>query len=279
MESHLRAHIVPKLGNLSLTEISTKAVQSFVTYLASEGRSRKTVENVLMSLSSLLKTARSWSYACGNFRYADLTLPRYGVKKEARYFTDEEAGRIIAAAQEPFKTIFTIASVLGLRIGEVLALRVCDLDFTQKIIRIRQSVDAATRKIQAVKSKSSNADLPTSAELEARLRDYLLQHHDGKADLLFLNRRGRPFSANKLREKTLHPLLDRLGIPRGGFHSARHGASTALIADGVNPAIVQKQLRHSDPRITLSIYSHVIDRQHRDAVQNRSTRVEKYAVN
>lgn len=93
------------------------------------------------------------------------------MKNEERFFTDEEAGRIIAAAQEPFKTIFTIASVLGLRIGEVLALRVCDLDFTRKIIRVRQSVDAATRKIQAVKSKTSNADLPMSRELEARLQD------------------------------------------------------------------------------------------------------------
>ena len=33
-ESHLRAHIIPKLGSLPLTEINTKAVQSFVAYLA-----------------------------------------------------------------------------------------------------------------------------------------------------------------------------------------------------------------------------------------------------
>src|SRR5467141_420649 len=33
-ESHLRAHILPKLGSLTLTEINTKTVQSFVAYLA-----------------------------------------------------------------------------------------------------------------------------------------------------------------------------------------------------------------------------------------------------
>jgi len=33
-ESHLRAHIIPKLGSLPLTEINTKTVQSFVAYLA-----------------------------------------------------------------------------------------------------------------------------------------------------------------------------------------------------------------------------------------------------
>ena len=37
-ESHLRAHILPKLGSLTLTEINTKIVQSFVAYLATGGR-------------------------------------------------------------------------------------------------------------------------------------------------------------------------------------------------------------------------------------------------
>jgi hypothetical protein len=101
-----------------------------------------------------------------------------------------------------------------------------------------------------------------------RLRIHLKQH-DGKSDLLFVNRRGRPFSANKLREKQLHPLLVKLGIPRGGFHSMRHGAASALLADGATPAVVQKQLRHSDPRTTLGIYGHVVGNEQRDAVENR----------
>ncbi len=44
-ESHLRAHILPKLGSHTLTEINTKTVQSFVAYLATgtvkkDGRKR-----------------------------------------------------------------------------------------------------------------------------------------------------------------------------------------------------------------------------------------------
>jgi integrase len=272
-ESHLRAHIIPKLGNLCLTEITTKSVQEFVAYLAGGGRSRKTVENVLVTLSSILRTAKDWEYRCGELKFSALTLPREGVEKEQRSFSDEEAKRIIAAASEPFRAIFSVAATLGLRVGEVLALRVSDLDFDRKIIRIRQSVDAATRKIQAVKSRASKADLPMPIELEARLRDFLSHHHDGKAELLFRNELGRPFSANKLRAKKLHPLLKKLGIPRGGFHATRHGVSSALVADGVNVAVVQKQMRHSDSRTTLELYTHVVDRQHREALQNRSSRL------
>ncbi len=277
-ESHLRAHIIPKLGSLPLTEINTKTVQAFVAHLVTGGRTRKTVENVLLTLSSILRKAKAWDYACGSFSLAGITLPREGVKKEQRCFTDEEVGKILAAAPEPFGTILAVTSVLGLRIGEVLALRVNDVDFTKQIVRVRQSVDAATRQVQAVKCSASSADVPLPSQLEARLRKHL-QNHDGKTDLLFINSRGRPYSANKLRAKVLHPLLVKLGIPRGGFHAARHGATSALLADGATLAVVQKQLRHSDPRITLGIYGHVIGNQQRSAVENRAARLEQFAVN
>jgi integrase len=271
MESHLRAHILPNLGGLPLTEITTKPVQEFVAYL-SGGRSRKTVENVLMTLSSLLSTAKAWKYACGDWSLEELTMPRKGIKKEPRSFTDEEMRRMIANAPEPLSSILAVTAVLGLRIGETLALRVSDIDFIRKIVMVRQSVDAATRDVQAVKSDASSADLPMPSQLETLLRTHL-EKHEGKSDLLFVNKRGRAYSANKLREKQLHPLLEKLGIPRGGFHSMRHGAASSLLADGATPAVVQKQLRHSDPRTTLGIYTHVVGSQQRDAVQTRAARI------
>jgi integrase len=204
-------------------------------------------------------------------------MPCEGVRKEQRSSTDAEVGKILAAAPEPFGTILAVTSGLCLRIGEALALRVSDLDFTRKILRVRQCVDAATRTVQALKSRAGSADVPMPSQLEARLREYL-QTHNGKTDLLFVNKNDRPFSVNKLRAKVLHPLLDKLGITRCGFHSLRHGAASALLADGETPAVVQKQLRHSDPRITLGIYGHVIGNQQRDTVEIRSARIEKFAV-
>jgi integrase len=141
--------------------------------------------------------------------------------------------------------------------GLVLAVAVQDSAQFFGVIRVRQSVDSASRTAGGVKSRASSADLPMSRELETRLRAHL-ERHDGKSELLFVNRKGRPFCAGKLREKKLHPLLDALGIPRGGFHGMRHGAASALLADGASPALVQRQLRHSDPRITLAVYAHVL---------------------
>jgi len=97
-ESHLPAHILPKLGRLLLPKINTRLVQSFVTSLALGELSRKTIENILLTLSSLLRTGKAWEYAAGSKSLSDLSLPHDGVKKEQRCFTAQEVGRIISAA-------------------------------------------------------------------------------------------------------------------------------------------------------------------------------------
>ena len=79
-------------------------------------------------------------------------------------------------------------------------------------------------------------------------------------------------NSNKLREQ-LQRLQKKLGLTRSGFHSLRHGAASSLLADGATPAVVHRQLRHSDARITLGIYGHVVGDEERSVVQNRSTRL------
>jgi hypothetical protein len=74
---------------------------------------RKPIENILLTLSSLLRTAKAWDYATGSISLSDLTLPRDGIKKEQRCFTAEEIGRIISAALEPFATIWALTAVLA----------------------------------------------------------------------------------------------------------------------------------------------------------------------
>lgn len=206
-----------------------------------------------------------------------LTLPREGVKKEQRCFTAEEIGRIISAALEPFATIWALIAVLGLRVCEVHALRLSDLDFERKLVRVRQSLDSATRKIQSCKSNASSADLPMPPQLEERILRHLARSRSENG-LLFSNRNGRPFSANKLREKQFHRLLRKLGISRGGFHAARHWATSEMLANGTAPSVVQKQMRHSDARITLGIYGHVVGNAQREAAEKHAERVEKYSV-
>jgi integrase len=264
-ESHLRRHILPLMGESPLSELTAKKMQTFATTLSDGKRTGKTVENVMLTLSSILRFARKWGYKVPEVPLSDLSLPRK-VKAKVRCYKPEEMARIVSAADEPFGTICLLLAVTGLRIGEALAVRREDLDFNRKLLQIRHSVYSG--KLGTPKSEASIADLPLPPALEIRLKAYLASKHYRPNDLglLFTNRRGLPLSANKLREKKLRPLLRSLEIPLAGFHAFRHGHATLLIDQGASITTVGAQLRHSDPRITLGLYAHVVPQSQRNAV-------------
>jgi integrase len=127
-ESHLRRHILPLLGESPLADLTVKKMQTFVTTLASEKRTAKTIENVLLTLSSILGSARKWGYKVPEVSLSDLSLPRK-IKARPRVYSANEMAQIISSADEPLGTICFVLSSTGMRIGEVLALRIEDLDF------------------------------------------------------------------------------------------------------------------------------------------------------
>jgi integrase len=264
-ESHIRHHILPRLGQKRLTELGTKTLQSFATDLSVGERTRKTIENILLTLSSVLRTARSWGYSAPEVSMSDLALPRVAISKESPFLSADQMQQVIEAADEPFATLLTVLSMTGLRIGEALGLLVSDLDFRKRVIQIRRSVYMGI--LQTTKSRASIADLPMPAALESRLKDFLVSKwRQNETGLLFCNRNDKPYSANKLREKKLHPILDTLKIPRCGFHAIRHGVASELIDSGAPLTVVQAQMRHSDARITLGRYGHVVGDSQRNAV-------------
>jgi integrase len=135
-KSHLRTHILPAMGDLSLTAITTRNVQAFVSQMAAKGLTRKTIENILQTLSSLVKTAKAWRYVPKVFDRSALSLPRAREKTEVRFFTADEVRRVIAASKEPYSTLWAIIGITGCRAGEILGLKVSDPDFDKSLIRI-----------------------------------------------------------------------------------------------------------------------------------------------
>src|SRR6202163_3762178 len=87
VQSHLKCYIVPQLGKLRLEEFGVENQQAFITRVFQKGVSRKTVLNVLGTLSSILSTARDWGYTCEQIDYDKLRLPPQGARSEAPYFT------------------------------------------------------------------------------------------------------------------------------------------------------------------------------------------------
>lgn len=268
IQSHLRTHILPRMGDLMLTACTIRNVQTFVTSLALSGLSRKSIENVITTLHSLLNTAKKWGYVPVVFERSALSLPREGERREARFFDAEQVRRIIAASPEPFATMCAVLACTGIRAGECLGLKVSDLDFDNAVIKIRRTLDHYTRLTHAPKSKSSTADLPMPAALKERLRVYLAHKWRGSAEgWLFCNSRGNPYARDKVVYK-LQSTLRELRIESAGLHAFRHMAASELLERGAAPNVVQRQMRHSDSRITLQTYAHVIGDAQRKAVDS-----------
>lgn len=262
--AHLRCHILPQLGKVNLDQLSRERQQVLVTLL-SQKVSRKTVENVMGTLSSMINTARKWGYVIEPVKMGDLALPDGGVKPEARFFTPEQMRQIILHAQEPFRTMFYILAMTGIRAGELLGLQVEDIDFERQLLFIRRSVNRGN--VQSVKSKASLKPLPLPGVLAVILKEHLRTWRENPERWLFVNSKTRPYSSDKVVMFKLWPILDTLKITRCGFHAFRHFHSTMLLELGAAPQVAQAQMRHSDPRITLEVYSHVIGESQRIAVE------------
>jgi integrase len=124
---------------MKLEDLGLEVQQTFVTRLA-ETVSSKTAANVTGTLSVILSTAKNWGYICEPVEFGKLVMPSEEVKEAARFFTADEARQIIAAAGQPFRTMFAIAAMTGMRVGEILALQTNDLDFERRMIHVRHGL-------------------------------------------------------------------------------------------------------------------------------------------
>lgn len=101
--SHLRRHIIPRLGKMRLDALGVENQQTFVTNIAKTMRSSKSVSNNLGTLSSMIGTAKKWGYICEPVNLDNLALPQRDSTQRGRTFTAEQGRQIILAAEYPCK--------------------------------------------------------------------------------------------------------------------------------------------------------------------------------
>jgi integrase len=249
--SHLNSHILPQLGKLRLDQIGPENQQIFINSL--DGASRKTVLNILSTLSAMITTANHWGYATRKIETKKLVLPDRN-SYIAPNFTRSQIESVISLARAPWRTFFVVLAMTGMRAGEALGLQWTDVDFSHNCIHIRRS--AWYGKTQSTKSRASSAPITLPQALASVLADYKTRWKHNAEGFLFTTRNGRPPSSNKVVEYQLWPILDALNIPRCGLHAFRHSVASFIVDAGYAPEVAQQQLRHSNSRTTLG-YVHL----------------------
>lgn len=260
-ESHLRNQILPLLGKTRLNELGVEAQQIFVNRLSGTV-SRKMLLNVLGTLSSMLKTAQNWGYISEGISFNKLVLPEKAITRPSIFFTSDQVRAILAEAKGWHRVMLAIAAMTGLRIGEILALRASDFDLDRRLLTVHRSVWRG--KLGTPKTSSSHAVLPLPDALAGIVREHIATL---KSEWLFLNTRGSFLTSENVVRQVLVPILNKLGLPRCGFHAFRHTHATLLLYNGATPQEAQAQLRHADPRITIGVYSHVQAESRREVVE------------
>ena len=139
--------------------------------------------------------------------------------------------------------VVDVALGTGLRVGELAELKIKDIDFKRKAIKV----------VRLKKKKKVSETLGISDDLTAHLKDYLGERTTG---FLFVGKRGRLHREGLQRIWKIAIL--RAGLPKElSIHSARHTMGFLLLKKTKNLRQVQKQLGHSSPAVTANIYADV----------------------
>ena len=208
-------------------------------------------------------------------------IRRRGRKDEEKVIPMEIRAKVLQAAQaEPMmRAAITTLLFTGLRIGELLALRWSDLDYTAKTLTVDEAVvrrpvyneqgDRIALKNVVAEPKTDDSyrtvrlSEPVIEALQA-WQAYLKDERYGcwlvrPDSFVFTNRKTRkPYTYTGFRAVYYH-FLERNGLKEChlNLHSYRHTFATMLVEAGMNPKVVQSQLGHTSVNTTLGVYTHV----------------------
>jgi integrase len=162
---------------------------------------------------------------------------------------------------EPSRSIAALIVLTGLRIGEMLALRWCDVDLTAGTLRVRQTVYEG--QFDTPKTKRSRRVVPLSPIAVQILG---LQKQGSGTALIFSSATGTALCRRNLLNRQFRPAAVRLGLKGFNWHWLRHLTASLLDAAGAPLGTVQTLLGHTSSEVTREYYIHAVSSESRNAV-------------
>lgn len=251
----LKKHILPILGRHRLNEVTRKDVDAYKRAKLAEGKKAKTVNNHLAVLSKMLGIAQEWE----EISAAPKIRPLKVAPSEFRWLVEEDARKLVAAADAQWAAMVFTGLRTGLRMGELRALRWHDVDVAGGRLVVRQA--AWEDEIGTPKGGRSR-----EVQLGDEIRAALDEHPQRlRCELVF------PGDDGGLRDTSscvwaLRRIGNAAGLGSVGWHVLRHTFASHLVQRGVTLAVVKELLGHADIRTTMR-YSHLAPGAERGAVK------------
>lgn len=153
----------------------------------------------------------------------------------------------------------------GMRMGEVNALDIRDIDFKHGVITVNKTVSLNTFKVEYIRKRTKTAAgmrrLKVNDEVLSFLRKVIGNRTEGR---VFSTRQGGIVSTNKVsnaysRLLKQYDVLDPYVEGKVDLHSLRHTYATRCIEGGMPPQVLKKILGHTDITVTMNTYCDTFD--------------------
>lgn len=255
VESCLRVWAVPFFGTTPLDRVTYKDIEALIAEMEDAGLAPKSIHNYIGTISALygygMRPRVEWATLnpCEG-----IDLPAVEESSEIRFLKPEEVDALIRATPDgPYaeldRVLYRVAASTGLRQGELVALRVGDIDFPVQKLRVRRNY--VLGEFDTPKSRRSSRAVPMTLEVAQALATWVPVDAT-EDDLVFADPvMGGPLSNAAILRRMRHA-LKAAGLPRERvFHDLRHTFGTSCAAGGVPMRTLQEWMGHRDIQTTM----------------------------
>ncbi|MBL8741950.1 MAG: site-specific integrase [Myxococcales bacterium] len=234
----MRQTVMGFFGEMKLAAIDAAALRGYAAMLSAKKVQVKGGVN-------LVRTVLRAALESGELeRLPELPRLVKASRKLPDTFTDDELVIIASQAQGWLATAIQLSAQAGLRMGEVLALLVGDIDFDQENLLVKRALSGG----EVLTPKSGDQRVvPLTPELSA----YLHTQVDGRAHdaQVVLDEAGKTPRRQELL-RVFKRLLRKLGLKERSFHSLRHSFLSRLVRRGASVEAVRMLAGHSSLTVT-----------------------------
>jgi integrase len=273
-ELHVRHHITPEIGNVRLSALRPQHVRALLKRKLDSGLSPQTLVHMRTILNTALRQAigdrlLSWNPV------SSVKRPKVRRRTHSGFTPEQARAFLVAAENTRLGAAFAIGLSLGLRRGEVLALRWCDIDLEAMTLRVEQTIQRVRAKVAGTagflvsepKTERSRRTLVLPGMLVPLLRRHRARQaqerlaagadwNDALGGLVFTTPLGRPVDPHDVQAQ-FKATLAAAKLPDMRLHDLRHAAASFLIAQGIPLRLVMEVLSHSTIALTANTYGHI----------------------
>jgi integrase len=263
----LRVHLNPRIGRLRLADVTEDDVLRVIAEMRAAGKAAWTIRGVLTPLGRILGSAARRGLIASN----PVTRLERGERpkiegREMRVLDSAGIERLLGSAPARYRALLATAVFTGLRQGELLGLTWADVDLDGGLVSVRKQLDRHGQRVEP-KTPQAVREVGLMPALVRTLRthraDAFSRGVAKASDFVFASETGTPLHYRNVVRRGLDKAMRDAGLDEAGrlrFHDLRHTFASLVIAQGLNVVFVSRQLGHSSPNITLSVYSHLFDR-------------------